>query len=116
MFNFFREFIIKFKKGILGVLVLIAIISVVIVAKVNVKAGNAYEVDYSNKRFYNYTVVSGDSLWTIAEQNMDYDHYDNIYEYMNDLKKMNHLSSDNITIGQNLLITYYETSTNNINY
>lgn len=107
MVDFIREVFFRFKKGIIFGTVFICIISVFIITKVNVKAGNSNSISYNDKRFTNYTVVEGDTLWDIAEDNIDYDYYKNVYEYMNELRHMNNLKSDNIYVGQNLLITYY---------
>ncbi len=68
-----------------------------------------------NKYFTNITVMEGDSLWSVAEQYMDEEHYSSIYDYMNELRKMNNLTSDNLYVGQNLVITYYSVSTANNN-
>lgn len=106
MIDFIREVLIRFKKGIVIGLIAICMMSVFLITKVNVKAGNSNTAN-NDKRFTNYTVVSGDTLWDIAEENMDYDHYNSVYEYMRELKNMNNLKSDNIYVGQNLLITYY---------
>ena len=53
------------------------------------------------------TVKSGDTLWDIAEANMDYEYYDDVNDYIAEIKRMNNLYSDKIYTGQNLLITYY---------
>ncbi|MCM1309369.1 MAG: LysM peptidoglycan-binding domain-containing protein [Butyrivibrio sp.] len=62
-----------------------------------------------NEKIYytNVTVDKGDTLWNIAEEYMDYGHYDNIYEYMEHLTKLNHLTSDNLYAGEHLIVTYY---------
>ena len=58
------------------------------------------------KYYKTIEVNSGDTLWDIADQYMD-DHYDNIYIYINELKSINGLDSDNIQDGQFLTIFYY---------
>jgi hypothetical protein len=107
MVDLMREIIIRYKKVMLIGVACILMITFFIVGKVNVNAGNSYEVDYSNKRYTNYTVQTGDSLWSIAEEHIDYTYFSDIYEYMDELRDMNHLKSDDIYYGQNLLITYY---------
>ena len=107
MVDLIREVVIRYKKAIVFAAACILAITFFIVGKVNVNAGNAYEIDYSDKRFTNYTVQSGDSLWSVASEHIDYTYYRDIYEYMEELREMNHLKSDNIYYGQNLIITYY---------
>lgn len=50
-------------------------------------------------------IKSGDSLWKIASENIN-DNYDSIPEYIQAIKKINNLDTDNIHSGQNLIIEY----------
>lgn len=61
-----------------------------------------------DKYFTNITVQEGDTLWELASEYMDEEHYDSIYEYMDELKHMNNMTSENIYAGQNLVVTYYK--------
>ena len=63
-----------------------------------------------NKYFTNITVDEGDTLWEVASEHMDEEHYDSIYEYMDEIKEMNNMTSEELYEGQNLVITYYEVS------
>lgn len=84
------------------------VVVIILVSRVSgVNANNSYGRDYSDKRYKNYTVTSGDTLWDIAEANMDYEYYDDVNDYIAEIKRMNNLYSDKIYTGQNLLITYY---------
>lgn len=60
-----------------------------------------------SKYFTNITIEEGDTLWEVASEHMDEDHYNSVYEYMNELKSVNNMTSDDIYAGQNLVITYY---------
>ena len=60
-----------------------------------------------SKYFTNITVEKDDTLWNIAEKYNDEDHYSSIYDYMNELRRMNNLTSDELYAGQSLVITYY---------
>ncbi len=60
-------------------------------------------------KYYKSIVVSGDdTLWSIAEEHMDVDHYDSINDYINEVKAMNSLSDDAIHYGTHLIIPYYD--------
>jgi hypothetical protein len=61
-----------------------------------------------DKYFTNVTVEEGDTLWELASEYMDEEHYDSIYEYMDELKHMNNMTSDDIYAGQNMVVTYYK--------
>lgn len=66
--------------------------------------------DMSDVKYKYYTyheVGKGETLWTIAETYIDYDYYDNIQEYIKELKVMNHLNDDLIKVGEEIVVTYY---------
>ena len=65
--------------------------------------------DISYKYFTSIEVSSGDTLWTIAEEYKDEEFYDSTEEYIDEVIRMNNLSSANITVGQCLIIPYYST-------
>ena len=65
-----------------------------------------------NKYFTNIIIDKGDTLWDVASEYMDDEHYDSIYDYMNELRSMNNLKSDTLYEGQNFIVTYYAVSAN----
>ena len=60
------------------------------------------EVKYETVR-----IESGDSLWSIAKEHMN-PGYDNIYDYIDDIKECNHMTDDKVNSGCYLLVPYYE--------
>lgn len=52
-------------------------------------------------------IEKGDSLWSIAKANMN-PGFDDIYDYIHEVKRCNQLGSDKITAGNYLLVPYYE--------
>lgn len=62
----------------------------------------------SGRKYYTcIEVLSGDSLWSIAEQYMD-DDYRTIHDYMDEVKEINNLESSDIHVGQYLTVPYYQ--------
>lgn len=59
------------------------------------------------KYFKSIEVTKGDTLWSIAKENMDKDHYKNVSEYVNEIKIMNAMKSDSIMSGSYIIIPYY---------
>ncbi|MCR4903690.1 MAG: hypothetical protein K6A23_12585 [Butyrivibrio sp.] len=65
-----------------------------------------YTVDY--KYYKNVVVGCGESLWTIAEDNISYDHYDDMNAYINEIMSINHISNKNsVTAGAIVTVPYY---------
>ena len=67
--------------------------------------------DMSEKISYKYyksiTISNGDSLWSIAQEYIDDEHYDSVKDYINEVKQLNSLKSDYISYGENIIIPYY---------
>lgn len=54
-------------------------------------------------------IQKGDTLWSIAEDNLDVE-YDTVTTYVDNLMKINNLVTDEIGSGNYLTIYYYETN------
>ena len=67
------------------------------------KAENSREV-YTY--YTSYEIQSGDTLWSIADQFMQVD-YMNKGDYIDTIKKTNHMLDDDIHAGDYLVIEYY---------
>ena len=61
----------------------------------------------SYKYYKSITISKDDTLWSIAQQYMDEEHYDSVNDYINEVMQMNSLSSDKITYGNHLVVPYY---------
>lgn len=73
---------------------------------VKTKAQNSDE-EILYKYYKSITVNQGDSLWGYAEEYADAGHYDSLRNYIDEVVRMNGLSSEDITTGQHLLLPYY---------
>lgn len=82
--------------------VLALMICIVAVSKVS-----ASEHGKREKYVKTVTIESGDTLWDIASKNCC-DEYESVDEYIEDIMKINNMSSTKIITGYNLLIPYYE--------
>lgn len=70
---------------------------------------NDMEHQPSYKYYKSIEVAKGDSLWSIAQNNIDTEYYKNTCEYVTEIKRLNSLSSDNIVAGSHIIIPYYST-------
>lgn len=62
----------------------------------------------SDYKYYgSYCIEPGDSLWSIAEQNMDHTHYDSVKQYVKEIQKINKISGEYITNGTYIIIPYF---------
>lgn len=87
--------------------------AVVILASVLIISFSAQASDKSRPASYKYytsiQIEQGDTLWSIANENMDPAHYESAAAYVNEIKIMNSLTSDKIVAGNYLIIPYYST-------
>ena len=72
-----------------------------------ISAASTNTDNVSYKYFTSIQVEAGDTLWSIAEEYADEDHYASNKEYINEVKMMNKLKNDDIVSGQYLVIPYY---------
>lgn len=63
-------------------------------------------IDASCKYYKSILIKPGDSLWSIAVQNMGSE-YKDADSYMQEVTEMNHLKDEKITAGNYLIIPYY---------
>ncbi|MBR0381923.1 MAG: LysM peptidoglycan-binding domain-containing protein [Eubacterium sp.] len=98
----------RLRIGVLaaGLLLLIGVLpfSRSMLAGTDVVSANA---PLSQVKYETVKIKSGDSLWSIAKEHMN-PGYDNIYEYIDDIKECNHMTDDRLNSGCYLLIPYYE--------
>ncbi len=60
------------------------------------------------KYYTDVTVEAGETLWDLADEYIDYEHYKDKNDYIAEVKSINHLSEDAIIIaGQVLIVPYY---------
>lgn len=70
------------------------------------KAKDGSEESYY-KCYKSITISKEDTLWSIAQEYMDEDHYASIEDYIREVKQTNRLDSNVITYGTYLIIPYY---------
>lgn len=95
------------RKQLLRVILVLASAAAVflIISFVNGKT-QAEESVNAHKQYTSITICPGDSLWSIATEYID-GHYTSMQEYINEVKTMNHLTSDTINAFEYLLVPYY---------
>lgn len=65
-------------------------------------AGNSF------KYYTKITVESGETLWSLADEYIDYDHYKDKGRYVAEIQSINHLDENGtIMAGQILIVPYY---------
>lgn len=96
---------------ILSLLLIVAALSIIsiILCTVWIPPKSSQYSSAPNKYFKSVQIEKGDTLWSIAKENMDTEHYKNISEYVKEIKKINALVSDRVTAGNYIIIPYYST-------
>lgn len=59
------------------------------------------------KYYKSITISNGETLWSIAKDNMDDEHYASINDYIKEVKQVNSLRTDSISYGANIIVPYY---------
>lgn len=70
---------------------------------------NATSAEGANdyKYYANYCIEPGDTLWSIAEEHIDYRYYDSIKSYAKELQAINHITGDHIMNGTYIMVPYF---------
>ena len=96
------------KRNIMTLIIsALAIISLSILLISFSAEANDMEHQPSYKYFKSVEIAKGDTLWSIAKDNIDYEYYKNTYDYVNEVKRMNSLTSDRIVAGSYIIVPYY---------
>ena len=96
------------KRNIMTLIIsALAIISLSILLISFSTEANDMEHQPSYKYFKSVEIAKGDTLWSIAKDNIDYEYYKNTYDYVNEVKRMNSLTSDRIVAGSYIIVPYY---------
>lgn len=95
------------RKVVLTILALFCAIVFALSYNVIISQANSDMSDITYKYFTSHCVAKGDTLWSIAEENIDYEFYDCIQEYIDEVTEINHLSNDTIKVGQSIIIPYF---------
>lgn len=93
-------------------LMFVMTVCLIITCSISLNGFRSNAKDDSVKTSYKYyksiTIDNNDTLWSIAEEYMDKEHYDSVNDYINEVKNMNSLTSDEIQYGEHLIIPYYD--------
>ena len=95
------------KRVVLAALTLFLTLIFALSYNVIVSQANENTEDVTYKYFTYHQVTKGDTLWSIAESHIDYEFYDSIQEYVDEVSEINHLNGDTIKVGQSIVIPYF---------
>ena len=94
-----------------NLLTLIMSLSLILIASISFLSLSTEANDMEHQPSYKYyksiEISKGDTLWSIAHDNFDAEHYKDINDYVAEVKKLNALTSDNIVIGSYIIVPYY---------
>ena len=99
-----RQIEVRIKLAMIILMFIVVISGAVVIGTVISNANEAQ--DNSFKYFKSIEVDAGDTLWSIADEYMD-SHYDSKNEYIKEVMKINSLTSDQIAVGQFIVVPYY---------
>jgi len=83
------------------------LLSIILIVGLSVfKTTRAEETDTYHKYYKSITIHNHDTLWSIAEENIENGDED-ITAYIAEVKKINHIGSSNIKTGMSIVVPYY---------
>ncbi|MCR4717663.1 MAG: LysM peptidoglycan-binding domain-containing protein [Lachnospiraceae bacterium] len=94
-----------FNKSIISKLSILLVILAVVAIALGFSKASAKTVT-QEKHFVSITIEEGDTLWSIAEENISPE-YDDINDYIKEVMRTNCLSSTDITAGRHIIIPRY---------
>lgn len=100
-----------FRERVILMVIVAAVVvfgSIIVGTRLVSAYGNAQESPIEYKYYKSMEINSGDTLWEIAAQHTD-GSYKAIINYIEELKDINGLTSDEIHEGQYLAVAYYST-------
>lgn len=59
------------------------------------------------KYYTSHMIMPGESLWSIAQENIDHVHYESVQDYINEIKFINGITNSELKIGDYILIPYF---------
>ena len=106
-----KSFLYLHQNTIKAIFIIIAIIITTIVLIGHFSSfSKAYELESDDnicKLYKSYEIKAGDSLWSIAKDNCNFD-YQSMNDYLDEVIACNKLLDDKIHPGYYLIIPYYE--------
>lgn len=94
--------IVNKKKFVRSMMMLIGLVILIVLGMITTTTYSKTEIGY--KEDY---ILKGDTLWSIAEQEVNQNEYyknKDIREVMYEIKQLNHITNDNLEIGQKIII------------
>lgn len=92
-------------------LMLVMTFCLVLIFSISISSFLSKAKDDSEESYFKYyksiAISKEDTLWSIAQEYMDTDHYESVEDYIKEVKQTNHLNSDVITYGTYLIVPYY---------
>jgi nucleoid-associated protein YgaU len=95
-----------------NILMFLMTICLIVTCSISLNGFRSNAKDDSVKTSYKYyksiTVERNDTLWSIAEEYNDKEHYDSIKDYIKEVMRINSMSDEEIHYGDSLIIPYYD--------
>ncbi len=101
-----RQIQIRRNFALLSLFVVLTLIVAVFFVSTSSQAGSI-DTARSCKYFKSIMIEKGDTLWSIANENIDTEHYSNTSEYIKEVKAINSLATDKIAAGNYIIVPYY---------
>ena len=96
------------RRLVISVFSVLAVVALIIAIRPFPTSAKETETKTLLKYYTGVTVKSGDTLWSISDDYIDYSVYRNKASYMKEVCSINHLEdASDITVGQRIIVPYF---------
>lgn len=96
-----RKLIFAYMTAVFVVILGLSVFSLSAKADTDIERADEY------KYYTSHMITPGESLWIIAEENMDTRYYASVQDYMEEIIEINNIRDTRLTIGDYVLIPYF---------
>lgn len=98
---------VRIQRIVIGAVIVIAVVILSIIFGSKFAYADSSDPGMTSQKYFkSITIESGDTLTSIASENISSE-YKNVQQYINEVKRMNYMLDDEINVGDSLIVPYY---------
>ena len=94
-------------KVVLTIVTLVIVMTAVLSFRSITSQAQEERAEVTYKYFKSLEIEQGDTLWSIAQEYIDYTYYDGVQDYIDEVLDINNMQNDTVKVGQCIIIPYF---------